>query len=325
MKIIVTGATGFIGRNIAESFHESGINVVATGRSLEVGSELHKKGIEFVQADITKHEQIEKAFSSADYLIHCAAKTADWGKYREFYETNVIGTRNIIKACKLSNVKKIIYISTPSVYFSGKDRLNISEDDPIPEKQFKYGKTKLIAERELLALKNEGFKTIVLRPRAVYGRYDNTIIPRVLKLSEKKRIPLINSGAALVDITYIDNLVNSVKNCLSAPDDAWSEIYNISNGDPISIKDWFSQILDIFCLPFNPAYISEPAAKLIAGITEAMSIFPFGNKKPAMTRFSVGYMAKSMTLSLDKAKEKLNYKPEISNLESLERCRKWYS
>ncbi|MBT8374957.1 MAG: NAD(P)-dependent oxidoreductase [Deltaproteobacteria bacterium] len=325
MKIIITGATGFIGRNVAESFNEEGINVVATGRSQDIGEKLRKTGIDFIPANLKNRSQLKKAFAPADYVIHCAAKAGDWGKYKEFYETNVLGTRNVIDACKRNDIGKIIFISSPSAYFTGKDRHNILESEPLPKKQFKYGKTKLISENELLAQKKEGLKTIILRPRAVYGKYDNIIVPRILKLSEKKNLPLINGGQALTDITYVDNFVSAIKNCFSAPDDAWNEVYNISNGDPISIKDWFSQVLEIFERPFNPKNLPVPIAKIFAGIMETMSILPFGNKEPALTRFSVGYMAKTMTMSIAKAKRKLNYLPKIGNREGFENYKKWYN
>ena len=122
-------------------------------------------------------------FSSADTVIHCAAQTADWGRYKDFYETNVIGTRHVIKACRKNNINRIVFVSTPSIYFTGKDRHDVSESDSIPARQFNYGKTKLIAEKELFALEKQGINTIVLRPRAVYGRYDNTIVPRILESS----------------------------------------------------------------------------------------------------------------------------------------------
>jgi nucleoside-diphosphate-sugar epimerase len=325
MKIIITGATGFIGRNLAESLHQGGIQVIATGRSLVVGKKLQEQGIEFIPADIKDQSQLNNAFSPADYVIHCAAKAGDWGSYREFYETNVIGTRNVINACKGNGIRKIIYISTPSAYFNGKDRYNILESEPLPQKQFNYGKTKLMAESELLVLEKEGFKTIILRPRAVYGKYDQNIVPRFLRLAEKKNLPLINGGKALVDITYVGNVVSAVKNCFTAPDDAWNEVYNISNGFPITMKEWISQLLEIFDRPFKPKDVPEPIAKTIAVINELVSILPFGNKKPELTRFTAGYVAKSMTLSIEKAKQKLNYVPAISNKEGFEIVRKWYA
>lgn len=324
MKVIITGATGFIGRNFAENFHDNGLQVVATGRSSTVGDELQKKGIEFHAANIIDSSQLDNAFSPADCLIHCAARAGDWGKYQDFYQTNVLGTRNIINACKNHDIKKIIFISTPNIYYSGKDRYNISESDPIPARQRTYyAKTKIISERELLALQHEGYQVIIFRPRAVYGPYDNIIVPRILRMAEKKQMPLINNGQAMTDITYIDNLVDAVRISLTAPDNAWNEVYNICNGTPISIRDWFSQVLKVFGRPFKPKNVPELAAKIIAGIMEFFSLFPFSNKKPLMTRFSVGYMAKSMTMSIEKAKQLLNYSPRIRNQQGFEMYAKW--
>ena len=324
LKIIITGATGFIGRNLAESLHKEGMKVIAIGRSEFVGKALQESGIEFMLAKIEVQSQVNKTFCPADYVIHCAGRAGDWWKYQDFYETNVIGTRNVINACKRNDIKKVIYISTSSVYLNGQDRYNILETEPLPKKQFNYGKTKLVAENELLELEKQGFKTIILRPRAVYGKYDQNIVSRFLRLSEKKNLPLINGGQALVDITYVGNLVSAVRNCFSAPDNAWNEIYNISNGSPVTLKEWISELLEIFDRPFKPKDIPEPAAKRIAAMNALLSILPFGNRKPELTRFSVEYMGKSMTLSIEKAKQKLNYLPEISNQEGFKEVRKWY-
>jgi nucleoside-diphosphate-sugar epimerase len=323
MKMIITGATGFVGRNLAETFQAKGLEVIATGRSMDVGAELVERGISFIPAHIEDPVQVEKVFSPADCVIHCAAKTADWGKYKEFYTTNVIGTRNIINACKAHHISKIMFISTPSVYFTGQDRFHIAESDPLPEKQFNYGKTKLIAEKDLLKLRSEGFQVIIFRPRAVYGPYDHTIVPRILKLSQKKHFPLINHGRALIDITYIGNLIAAVEDGLSAPHHAWNDIYNISNGDPIQFKEMIALVLNIFKRPFTPKNVSEFTAGSIAQIMECLSLLPFGNKTPAMTKFSVGYMAKSMTLSIAKAKRKLTYAPQIGNRQGFEIYEKW--
>ena len=91
----------------------------------------------------------------------------------------------------IPHIKKIIFISTPSIYFTGKDRCNISENEPLPDRQASnYSKTKLISETELMALQQEGYKVIIFRPRALYGPFDNTIIPYILRLADKKQMPL---------------------------------------------------------------------------------------------------------------------------------------
>ncbi len=323
MKLIITGATGFIGRNFTETLHSKGFDILATGRSKKVGKEILDSGIYFEPLDILNKEQVNHVFSKCDCVIHCAGKAADWGNYSEFYRINVEGTRNIINACRKHFIKKIIFISTPSVYYSGEDRFNIKEEEPLPKKQFNYGKTKLIAERDLLELAKEGFKTIIFRPRAVYGKYDQTIVPRILAMSDKKEFPLINDGKALVDITYIDNLTNAVLYSLTVPDKSWNEIYNISNGDPISIREWFSIVLEVFERKFNPKNIPVPLAMKVARINEFMSKLPLGKKEPQLTKFSVGYMSKSLTMSIEKVRKHLNYCPEFSNKGGFQIYNEW--
>jgi nucleoside-diphosphate-sugar epimerase len=323
MRTIITGATGFLGRNLAESLREDGLEVLATGRSLAIGDELRKSGIRFEGADILDLNQLKDAFIPADCVIHCAAKSGDWGRYSDFYEANVVGTRNVVDACRTHNIKKIIFISSPSIYFTGKDRLDISESDPLPETQLShYAKTKVISEKDLTALQQDGFRVIRFRPRAICGPHDNTFVPRILRMAEKKQFPLVNDGQALVDVTCVENFIDAIRNSLIAPDDAWNEAYNISNGDPITVKDWFALILEIFDRPFKPRNVPESAAKIIAGIMEFAGHLPFGNKEPSMTRFAVGYMAKSMTMKIDKARQKLGYSPRIGIREGFERYAK---
>ena len=322
-KIIITGATGFIGRNMAEEFYSKGYEIVATGRSEQIGRKLEQIGISFVPADITEKEEISKVFCSADYVIHCAGKAGDWGSYKDFYEINVKGTKNIINACDAHGINQLIFMSSPSVYYNGQNRIDIRESDPLPEKQFYYGKTKLMAEKIILDHSKNGFKSVILRPRAVYGRYDTTLTPRILAMSEKKNLPLINNGMAKVDITCIENLLDAVEKCLKAPDEAWNQVYNITNGEPIPVNQWFSTILDLFNRPFRPKNIPEFLAKNIAMISEAACLLPFTGKEPKLTRFSVGYMAKTMTMSLEKASRKIGYVPKINNQEGFENYRNW--
>ena len=286
--------------------------------SRSVGEQLARQGIRFCSADILNAEQIRKAFSSADCVIHCAGKTGDWGSYMEFYETNVQGTKNIVAACKANQIKRIVFVSTPSIYFSGHDRLDIKESDSVPARQLPYGKTKLLAEELLFALRPAGINVISLRPRAVYGPYDNTIVPRILKMAEKKRFPLIEGGKALTDITYIENLTMAVKQCLSAPENSWNHAYSISNGSPVTVRDWFAMVLDVFEKPFRPRNIPLPLAKVVAWVSELTSRLPLTDSQPSMTRFSVGYMSKSITMSIDKAKTRLGYEPRFSNRQGFE-------
>jgi nucleoside-diphosphate-sugar epimerase len=324
VNLIITGATGFLGRNLAQRFHAAGHQVVATGRSARAGAELSGQGIAFCPADILDAARLTEVLSPADCLIHCAGRAGDWGRHAEFFRDNVVGTRNVVQACRRRGIGRIIFVSTPSLYYSGASRYVVSESDPLPRPTTHYGRTKRVAEEELLALQAEGFEVIIFRPRAVYGPHDNTIVPRILRMAEKRRFPLVGGGRALVDLTYVDNFVDAVELSLSAPGPAWNQIYNISNGDPISVREWFVRVLAIFGRPFRPLTIPAPAALAMGGAMELASALPFGPREPQLTRFSVGYMARSLTMSIDKARDKLGYTPRVSNQEGFERYARWY-
>ena len=320
MKLIITGATGFIGRNLAQSLARDGHEILATGRALGVGNILGEAGIEFRPADIGRTGTLLEVFRPADCVIHCAGKSGDWGTYEDFHLANVIGTRNVLQGCVYHGIEKLIFISSPSVYFNDQDRLDLREDDPLPARQLShYAATKLISEKEVLTAREKGIDVINLRPKAVFGPYDTTFSPRIIRMSKKRRFPLINNGKAVVDITYIDNFVDAVRLCLQAHEAAWNETYNISNGNPITIHDWFREMLAVFGEDFRPRNVPFPMARAIAGVAELAGHFPFGPKTPAMTRYSVGYMAKSMTLNVEKAKKKLGYGPELDTAGSFQR------
>jgi nucleoside-diphosphate-sugar epimerase len=325
MKVIITGATGFLGRNLAEGFRDDGMEVVATGRSTGAGAQLRSRGIDFRAADIRDPAAVGGAFEPADCVVHCAALAGDWGRHDDFHAANVLGTRHVVEACARHGIAKIIFISTPSIYYTGADRYDISEDDPLPTNQASpYSRTKLIAESELMAKAGRDLDAIVLRPRAVYGPHDRIIVPRIIQLARRRRFPLIGGGRALTDVTDVDNFVDAVRACLRAEPGAWNQVYNISNDEPISMRDWFGQMLDCLGLPFRPREISEPAARAVASVMEAASRLPFGPREPSLTRFSVGYMSRSMTMSIDKARRLLGYTPRIGNREGFERCASWF-
>ena len=325
MKVIVTGATGFLGRNLTKTFHEEGLQILATGRSPVAADALRRRGIEFRAADILDQEQLHRAFSPADCVVHCAGKSGPWGRFRDHHLANVVGTRNVVEACRTHDIRKIVFISTPSIYFTGEDRFDVSESDPIPERQTThYSKTNLDAEKELMGLHGEGIKVVIFRPRALYGPYDTIFVPRILRMAESGRVPLINGGRALVDITCTGNFVDAVRSSLAAPDDAWNQAYNICNGDPITVRDWFSQILHIFDRPFEPKNVPESVARVAATVLEFISLLPLTKNEPSMTRSSVEYLAKSMTMSIGKAKAKLGYTPRLTNQQGFERYAEWY-
>lgn len=318
-RVAITGATGFIGGALARRLREQGLEVLATGRNRRIGQALRTGGIDFRPADLQNAGELITALAPADCVIHCAGQAGDWGEAELFRRVNVAGTRHLIRACHHHGIRKVIFFSTPSVYFNGEDRRRIREDELLPRRPATtYAATKLTAERELLAASGAGLRSIILRPRAVFGCGDRTFLPRVMRMARRGRLPVVGGGDALTDVTYIENLADAAQACLAAPDDAWNEVYNLSNEDPISVAEWFDRLLAIAGLHARRCTMPVWLAGAIASASELAARLPGGPKHPLMTRFAVGYLARTMTLSIEKARRRLDYRPRYDTQASFE-------
>ena len=325
MKVLITGGTGFLGSNVAVRLHEMGHSVLLLGRDVVKGRELEAQGFEFCQADITDADAIQEACAGQDCVIHCAGYAADHGEYDLFYRINVEGTRNVVQACRSNHVKHLVNISTPGVYFNFKDRLNIKETDPLPEKQATpYADTKLRAEEIIDEAVCEGLSAISLRPRAIIGPGDNIYLPAMLEKVKHGCFPMAGGGRALVDVIYIDNMVDAVVLAMEAKPGLSGEKFNITNGEPIMFRELVGKLFD--SMQQDIRFINLPVAPLYAIATFLEWVYAGLRieSKPFVTRYSVGLVATSQTHDIGKARELLGFRPKVSIDEGFRRlARHW--
>lgn len=318
-SIAVTGATGGLGRSLVEGLLASGHSVVALGRNVRIGAELESCGAKFIAGSITDSNYLSQAFSGVEVVVHCAGLASPWGDWEDFFTTNVKGTESVLKAMKERGVTRLIHISTPSVYFSGKSRTDIKEDDEIPIATNFYAKSKLQADDLVLeASKQNHLKSVLIRPRAIFGKYDATILPRMLKVLNKGYFPLFDGGEALVDLTAVENVIHAIQLALEKIDRFEGEIFNISNAEPMKIREllyWLKQELGLktkfFSVPSGPL-------KIVADILEIYAD-KISHREPILSRYSIETMGTTQTLNIDKAKNLLGYRPIISVRDALKK------
>lgn len=317
MKILVTGATGFLGKYIIEELSEHSYNIVAFGRNEKVGRTLEGKNIKFFRGDFTNINDLYEASKNIDIIVHAGALSSVWGVWEDFYNTNVVGTENILKICRKRNIKRLVYISSPSIYAAPKDQLNISENEaPFENNLNFYIKSKILAEKKIKGYSD--VPTVILRPRGLFGIGDTSIIPRLLKLNNEKAIPLFDGGKQLIDITCVENVALAVRLALES-DKAVNNIYNITNGEPKKFKE----ILDLFFYEMNIEgnykNLNYFFTKIIVNILENFyKIFKF-QKEPILTKYTLYLLKYSQTLSIEKAKQDLNYQPKLTIAEGIKK------
>ena len=148
MKILVTGATGFLGKYVIEELLDHDYSIVAFGRNEKVGKALESERVQFVKGDLSSIEELRQAFQSVDAVVHAGALSTAWDPGRPFYQANVIGTQNVLDLCREYAVKRLVYVSSPSIYAARKDQLNIKESDVPTENHLNnYIRSKLASEK----------------------------------------------------------------------------------------------------------------------------------------------------------------------------------
>lgn len=320
MKVLVTGGTGFLGKALSLKLQQSGFEVSILGRNSSICAQLEKNNFRIIKADLADEKAIIDACKDQKYVFHCGALSSPWGSYKNFYLANVLGTRNVISGCFKHQVSRLIHVSTPSIYFNFKDRRNISEDEPLPAVAVNaYAKTKRLAENEIDSAYRNSLPVITLRPRGLFGPGDTAIIPRLIRTHNSMPLPLFNEGKVLLDMTYIDNVVDALMACMDAPPEAIGRKFNISNGQPMYLIDLLEKLFNALEIPLKTRPVNYTVAHSAALLTEWFYQLFLSSKEPPFTRYTLGLLAKDQTLDISAAKSILRYNPKISIEEGLKR------
>jgi nucleoside-diphosphate-sugar epimerase len=320
MKALVTGGTGFLGTALSFRLQKMGYDVTVLGRNPEICKQLEERNFRILRSDLTDTNKIINACESQNYVFHCGALSSPWGKYQDFYSANVLGTQNVVQGCIAHNVTRLIHVSTPSIYFDFTDKCNISEEDMLPTKSVNaYAKTKLLAENEIDLACQQGLSVITIRPRGLFGPGDTAILPRLIKVHESMSLPLFKKGKVLVDMTYVDNVVEALVLCMHASDEAIGRKFNITNDEPMYIIELLEKLFMRLGKKLKTKSVNYQIANFAAGMLEYVYPLFYSNKEPPFTRYTLGLLAKNQTLNITAAKKILGYKPKISIEEGLDR------
>jgi len=326
MKIFVTGGGGFLGLAIVSRLFAEGHEVVSFSRKDYPA--LHELGVTHVQGDISEYKLLEAAMSGCEAVFHVAAKTGVWGKYKDYYKANVTGTENVLQACRALNIRYLVFTSSPSVIFSGKNSEGKNESLPYPKKYNAcYPHTKAIAEKLVMSANDASLKTVSLRPHLIWGPGDPYYIPKLFAKAKTGKLFILGKSPKMIDCIYIDNAakahLQAFNQLLNHPGKVAGKTYFISQDKPITIENFINKLIATGGFPPITKYLS-PAIARFAGITLETIYHLFGNNsEPAITLFLAQQLSTSHWYNISAAKHDFDYKPEVSLEEGMERLYDW--
>lgn len=325
-KALVTGGGGFLGRAVVQQLLERGCTV----RSLSRGAypELVEMGVELVRGSVADADIVAEACRDCDVVFHVAAKAAIWGPYDEFHQTNVLGTQNVIDACRKLGIQHLVHTSSPSVIFHGTDIEGVDESAPYPARYNAcYPKTKALAEQRILAANDETLRTVALRPHIIWGPRDNHLIPRLIARAKAGRLRRIGTRNKLVDTVYVDNAARAhllAADKLRAGAPVAGKAYFISQDEPIPLWDMINRILDAAGVPVVTKTVPRGLTRAGGALCEFVYKTFRLQGEPPMTRFVTDQMSTAHWFDISAARRDLGYEPTVSIDEGLERLKAWF-
>lgn len=273
------------------------------------------------QGDLADFETVRRAAENCQLVFHVGAKAGVWGPFESYHRANVLGTENVLRACRELRIQRLIYTSSPSVTFNGQDQEGLDESAPYPASYLAaYPETKAAAERAVLAANGPELATVALRPHLIWGPGDQHLLPRLLQRARKCRLRLVGSGQKKVDAVYIDNAVSAhlcAMERLSIGSLIAGKAYFITNAEPWPIEEIINGMLGAAAVEPVSRRISLKAALRLARFFEwSYQSFRLPGEPP-LTRFLALQLGTSHWYQTKAAEEELGYRPRISMREGM--------
>lgn len=317
MRVFVTGGSGFVGGHVIEALVAEGHEVRAMARSPRSAEAVEGFGAASVRCSLDEVEA--RHLEGCDAVVHCAARAEEWGTRAQFWEANVEGTTRVLDAARDAGVTRFVHIGSEAALFDGGALEGVDETAPYPSRQrFLYSETKAEAERRVLAANGEGFTTISLRPRFVWGPRDTSVLPAVLRM--KDSWTWLDGGAARTSTTHVKNVAHAVS--LALTHGRGGEAYFVADDGERTLREFLSELAETQGVTLADRSLPGAVARPMASALECVWRVARAESPPPLTRFAAAMMSRTVTVDTTKARRDLGYAPVTTVSEGLAALRR---
>jgi nucleoside-diphosphate-sugar epimerase/predicted dehydrogenase len=324
--VFVTGASGFVGGHLVERLIDQGAEVRALIRPRSKVEHLAPLDIDWIEGDLRDSDRLANAMAGCEIVYHCAATTR--GPWSDYVAGTVQGTQHVLEAARAARVKRLVYLSSLSVYpvnqFAALE--SITEQAPLephPEQRGYYTQSKVEAEKLVLAdLERGGLPIAILRPGTIYGPRGKAFFPRIGYGFRNKVFIILGRGTNIMPLAYIDNVVDAI--CLAGSREAAAgRVYNIVDDDPITQRQYLTEFIRSTGLKAFTGRVPLTAMSMLASLLEASARFT--KRAPFLSRYRLVSATKDVRYDTSQAKAHLGWKPNVSLEEGMRRTFEWHN
>lgn len=324
---LVTGATGLLGSHIVEQLRKRDYPVRVLVRPGSDTSWLRTQGVEFAEGDITDRASLDRACKGVEVVHHSAAKVGDWGEWSEFQRVTIDGTRNVIEAAVAAGVRRLVHVSSVSVYGYHTRPGTVDETHELGYKLYKwayYSRSKIIAERLAWDAYNAGrIELAVIRPAWIYGLRDRTTIARLVNMVRDGRAKILGRGDNRLNVVYAGNVAEACVKAAYMPE-ANGQAFNCSNDGVLTQKGYFDHVADALGVPRVRRHVPYRLAYFAGFVLEIIGHLLRSKKPPFVTRYAVWLMGRYSYFPADKARRVLGWEPTVTYEVGIPMTVRWY-
>lgn len=316
----VTGGSGFIGGRLVQRLVGEGHTVRALARSNAAAERVVALGAEPVRGELGDPASLTAGADGAEVAFHLAAHLGEWGNWEDFERGNVVGTRNALAACEDAGVGRFVHCGTEAALMAGEPLVQVDETAPLrPDSRAPYPATKAKAEQAVRAASHEGFETVVVRPRFVWGKGDTTLLPEMVATVKAGRFAWVGGGTNVTETTHVDNVVEGL--VLAARKGRAGEAYFVTDGEPVVFREFVTAMLRTQDVePPDRSLPAWTAAPMARACEAAWKLLPLPGEPP-MTAFRSWLLTQECTIDISKARAELGYAPVVDRERGLAEMR----
>ena len=323
METMITGGTGLVGRHLVMALQERGDIVRALVLPTEDASWLEERGVVIYRGDTRDPDTLTVPMRNVDTVFHLAAVTGGKAMPIEvYYKVNVTGTENVCRAAMEAGARRIIHVSSWTIYGMARGR-PLTEDVPSAPWHDPYCITK--AQGDLLVQRmvaKDHLPAVIIRPGTIFGPGDRLNFGRIADKLRAGKGLIIGSGRNALPLVYVTDVVQGLLLCADL-DYAQGQVYNITNDQPLTQEEFLRTIAQELGVAPPHLHVPYKAAYVIAFVAERAARF-MRSEHPIVTRHGVTLYGTDNRHSIDKARAELGYEPQVSLCEGVRLAGVWY-